>query len=134
MLLCCGYAIADASGSIVVGVIAAELVCMYGALIFFVRGEEKPDEKPGEDKPCEEQCFCLPGCALNKKKKEKKRKKKQEKKNKKKKKKKKRREIKTWRGEAWRRAVPPDLVAHGCLEGDASKVEECERGQTKRMV
>ena len=67
VLLCCGYAIADASGSIVVGVIAAELVCMYGALIFFVRGEEKPDEKPGEDKPCEEQCFCLPGCALNKK-------------------------------------------------------------------
>ena len=76
-MLCCGYAIADASGSIVVGVIAAELVCMYGALIFFVRGEEKPDEKPGEDKPCEEQCFCLPGCALNKKeRKEKKEKKK----------------------------------------------------------
>ena len=72
MLLCCGYAIADASGSIVVGVIAAELVCMYGALIFFVRGEEKPDEKPGEDKPCEEQCFCLPGCALNKKRKKRK--------------------------------------------------------------
>ena len=72
VLLCCGYAIADASGSIVVGVIAAELVCMYGALIFFVRGEEKPDEKLGEDKPCEEQCFCLPGCALNKKRKKRK--------------------------------------------------------------
>ena len=134
MLLCCGYAIADASGSIVVGVIAAELVCMYGALIFFVRGEEKPDEKPGEDKPCEEQCFCLPGCALNKKRKKRKERKNKKRKIKRKRKRKKRREIKKWRGEAWRRDVPPDLVAHGCLEGDASKVEECERGQTKRMV